>query len=128
MYQLSHEQLETQARAKITWGEEPEKVVIFLISYGLTSEEAWGMVQELQIERQATIRASGVKKIIMGVIMILVPVGVWVAFQSAGFMSVKLLGIAVAVGVWGIWKLISGILNLLFPESEQGDLAEDSES
>ncbi len=128
MYQLSREQLETQARAKILWGEEPEQVVTYLISYGLDAQDAWGMVQEMQAERRATIRASGIKKIIIGVPLIFVPVGAWFAFQHAGYISIKLFGITIAIGVFGAWKLISGIFNLAFPDSEQGDLADDSES
>ncbi|MDB6024798.1 MAG: hypothetical protein JWM68_1021 [Verrucomicrobiales bacterium] len=128
MYQLNRDQLETQARAKIIWGEKPETVVVFLMSHGLDGNEAWGIVQEMQAERTATIRASGVKKIIVGVVLMLVPVAAYAAFRHAGILPIKIFGVTIAVGVYGGWKLISGIFNLVFPESEQGDLADDPEA
>ena len=128
MYQLTREQMETQARAKILWGESQEAVVTFLISYGMDAQEAWGVVQELQAERAATIRVSGIKKIIIGVVCVLVPIGSFVAFKKAGVLPVKLFAVTVVIGLFGGWKFVSGIFNIIFPESEQGDLADDSEA
>jgi len=36
----------------------------------------------------------------------------------------KIFAITVAVGLWGVWMLLNGIIMVLAPKSEKGDLAD----
>jgi hypothetical protein len=123
---ISREQLEHEARAKIFWGEEADSVLKYLRMNGISLEEADAIVDSLIAERHSALRASGIKKILFGAGFVCVPVVTWFGFQSAGVVSLKILGIVVVIGLWGAWLILKGILMIAFPESETVDLADDS--
>lgn len=92
---------------------------------GFNREDAESMVEELVRERTATIRGNGIQSIVIGVGMILLPIVTFFTFLGIGVIYVKILGITVAVGLWGVWKVISGSIKLASPKSEQGDASEE---
>jgi hypothetical protein len=123
---VTREQVEHEARAKIFWGEDPEQVLHFLRLNRFTVEDAEAFVDSVFRERMVHVRSLGVRKILFGVPMMLVPVGAWLLF---GFMYrsvviLTLLGVAGAIGLWGAWKVLEGVLMLVFPENEKVDLAD----
>jgi hypothetical protein len=124
---ISREQVEHEARAKIFWGDEPETVVRFLMLNKIDPEEASEIVEDLVRERIANVRGIGVKKIVVGTGMIIVPVATYLAMYSGGVIYVKILGVAVAFGLWGAYKVLKGTIMLVLPESEKSDLADSSD-
>ena len=76
-------------------------------------------------ERRATVRGIGVKKIVMGVLLVAVPVVTWVIFLFIRIIYVKLGIAAGAVGVWGLWKIIDGSMKMINPDMDKGDLADE---
>lgn len=124
---VTREQVEQEARAKIFWGEDPEQVLHFLRLNRFTVEDAEAFVDSVFRERMVHVRSLGVRKILFGVPMMLVPVGAWLLF---GFMYrsvviLTVLGVAGAIGLWGAWKVLEGVLMLVFPENEKVDLADE---
>jgi len=121
---MNLEKIETDARAKIFWGESPESVLAELQSKGLGSRDALEMIEAIKKERQASIRSTGITKIIVGSFLLAVPIVAYFIFHALGFVPLKLFGFTIAIGAYGVWKLITGAMNILLPGSESGDLSD----
>jgi hypothetical protein len=122
--QLERPQAEHEARAKILWGDEPQDVIKFLMMHGFGHEEASCLVQAMFLERAATIRSNGVRKIFTGCGLMCVPVIAALIFLGVGFFPLKIFAVTVMVGVWGAWMVIKGTIMMLAPKSEPGDVSE----
>ena len=123
-YQVDRNQAEIEARAKISWGDPPQEVVKYLMIQGFSYEEAAPLVDSMFQERSATIRRTGMMRVVFGAGLMAVPVVAWFWFESIGVISWKLFAIAVMAGVWGVWMLIKGIFMIASRTSESGDVAE----
>jgi hypothetical protein len=117
--QITHE-----ARARSLWGDEQPEVMKFLMLKGVPHAEAKKLSEALFAERVAAVRKNGVTKTVIGLAMMCVPVVTFLSFRAAGFMPIKLLGIAGAVGLWGAYKVLRGTLMFFAPKSEAGDVSE----
>lgn len=122
--QVDRPQAEHEARAKISWGDPPAEVIKYLMIQGFSYEEASSLVQEMFRERAATIRTNGIKKILVGIAFMCVPVALFFIFMSIGVLFLKILAVAIMIGLWGMWMVIKGIFMVLAPKSEAGDVAE----
>ncbi len=116
---------ENEARAKISWGDAQEDVIKFLMLNGFTVPEATAFVQNLYLERLATVRSNGISKMLQGGGLMLVPVIAYFIFAHFGVIPIKLMGIAIAVGLFGAWLFLKGLLMLLAPKMESGDVADN---
>lgn len=123
-YQVDRNQAEIEARAKISWGDPPQEVVKYLMMQGISYEEAAPFVDSLFQERAATIRRTGILRIVIGLGLIAVPVFTLFMFARIGATSLTLLAMAVMAGVWGIWMLLKGVFMLVSPRTESGDVAD----
>jgi hypothetical protein len=121
---VNRETAEIEARAEISWGDEQEDVIKYLMLQGFSVPEAKELVDDLYKERLAALRIKGIGKIIAGSGMICVPVIAILVCMPIRFYPVKLLGIAVMVGLYGFWQLINGMIILVAPKMESGDVAE----
>lgn len=122
--QMDRTKAEHEAKAKIFWGDEPAKVVSFLRMQGFSPDEASSFVRAMTQERAAATRANGVRKIVIGIGMMLVPVVAYFIFTSMGYLPIKLFGMTVAVGLWGGWMAFDGIFMVAAPKMESGDVAD----
>ncbi len=122
--QANRTQAEHEARAKIMWGDPPEEVVKYLRLQGLSAEEASELIQPLLIERAVTVRANGVRNIVIGSLMACVPVIAFIIFMSMKYIPMKLFALTVMVGLYGVYKLFNGIFMFVAPKSEPGDVGE----
>lgn len=116
---------ENEARAKISWGDAQEDVIKYLMMNGFSVPEATALVESLYQERLATVRANGTGNMIKGGCLICVPIAAFIVCRIAGIFPLKLLGIAFAVGVYGGWLFLKGLLMLLAPKMESGDVADN---
>ncbi|MDR3456154.1 MAG: hypothetical protein P4N60_01805 [Verrucomicrobiae bacterium] len=121
---VSREQAETDARAKVSWGDSQEEVIKYLMLQRFTAQEATDLVGEIFKERLVTVRTNGVRKIIIGTSLMFVPIIAWIIFALIGVILLKLMAIAIMVGCYGFWLLINGIIALVAPKMESGDVAE----
>lgn len=118
-------QVLVQARAKLTWGESPEAVFSFLRTEGLAETEAWEVLESLKKERALAVRSEGIRKIVNGFLLALVPVVTYVALSFVGYRySLRIYCIPVAVGLYGLWQFVGGWINLLAPRFGNEDLSE----
>lgn len=122
---VDRETAETQARAKISWGDSPDEVTKYLMLQGFTVPEAQELVAALFKERLADLRKKGIGKIFTGFGMMWVPVIEYATFAHIGFISLKLMAVGVMVALWGLWQLLNGILLLIAPKMESGAVGDD---
>jgi len=121
---VGREAAEIQARAKISWGDSQEEVVKYLMLQGFEATEATEVVKVFYAERLAALRVKGIKKIVFGGALMCVPVAAYLFFAQYRIFPIKLMGIAVGIGLWGCWLLLNGAIMLAAPKMESGDVAE----
>src|SRR5262245_19206032 len=117
-------QAKYEAQARISWGDPPREVLIYLMGQGFSREDASDMVEEMFRERQATIRRKGIMNILCGISLICVPLIAFVYFLIVGYILVKSFLFTIAIGLGGVWLVIKGASMVVAPKSEQGDVAE----
>ncbi len=122
---MHNEQLITEARAKIIWGEDAAAVREYLTSNGLPGPEADEQIKAFNLERHQEIRKKGVKNTLIGAVVTVVsgsliylllaqPVGDHWSTRTG-----KVLGLLMLAAGFGFWKLTNGIIYLVRPQSEQ---------
>jgi hypothetical protein len=113
-----------EARAKILWGDPPAQVLGYLRGQGFDQEEAQAMVQELNAERTAEVRANGIKYLCGGIALIAVPIVALMLFLRVGYIYVRTFLFTLVIGAVGVFLAIKGAMMLLSPKSEGGNVAE----
>ena len=68
--------------------------------------------------------ASDRDPLITGIGLMFVPVIAYGFFRHLGIIPLKLMAMAVMVGLWGVWQLLNGIIALVAPKLESGDVAD----
>jgi len=121
---VDRETAATEARAKISWGDSQDEVIKYLMIQGYSANEASHLVKGLFKERLVALRVKGVKKIVMGVGMICVPVIAYAYCRHYKMFPLKLLGVAFGIGAWGVWIALNGLVMVAAPKMERGDVAE----
>ena|SRR5579859_3954091 len=123
----------SEARARIIWGESSSCVRDYLTSNGIPNADADAKIKEFNLERNAEIRRLGVRNIVIGVALIgTAGIMLYSLFASSHIPSLtvssaKGYGIVVLAGVYGIWKLVNGIVCLVRPQSEHESIPDISE-
>lgn len=120
---VSREQAETEAKAKISWGEGADAVIKYLMMQSFTYEEASTLVNYLLKGRLVEVRKKGIRKVVLGLIMMCAPVVA--ALLNMMMISFIVMAMFVGVGVWGFFKVVIGIFTICAPKMESGDLAEN---
>jgi hypothetical protein len=116
----------TEAKAKIIWGESPASVRDFLISKGISGSDADAKIQEFYLERNAEVRRSAVKSIIVGTVLVIAAcILYYVTIRGYGYYgdyrgAGSAIGAAIFAGIYGFWRLMNGIFDLFRPQSEKG--------
>ncbi|MBA4150115.1 MAG: hypothetical protein H0X66_18560 [Verrucomicrobia bacterium] len=122
--QKERSQVDHEARARIFWGDEPDAVIKFIMTHGVGYEEASKVVGGFARERAAITRVSGIKKIVIGSLLVAIPVVAFFIFASIGFFPIKIFGVTVAIGLFGGYLLLTGTMMLVAPKIESGDVAD----
>jgi hypothetical protein len=124
---LNTEQATIQARAQMTWGDSHQSIIEFLQSNGFGDKEAFDLVRNLQKERNLEIRALGLRKIYIGISLILIPIVYLIISGFLGFIFVKLFFLLLIPAAIGVAKVFSGIRILFLPSSERRDFSSIAE-
>jgi len=130
---MTSDQVITEARARIIWGEPSSSVRGFLVSNGISDTVADTKIKEFVLERQTEIRRLGIKYILSGVIVTAASCGVllWLLFAPGSFNAVRWLGASVSIlaciGLYGIWKLLRGVIYLARPQTEHKSISDVAE-
>jgi hypothetical protein len=119
-----------QARAMVTWGDEPDEVRRFLLSNDVSSREVEECLALLKAERHREIRWSGFRMILIGIACLAVSVVgfyyLWPVIQTRRRSS-WLLTVLIAFGGFGIWKFVDGLIYLIRPQLESKAISEIAE-
>jgi hypothetical protein len=121
--QVNREQAVHEARAKMLWGDTLPQVTSFLMIQGFPAPEASQVAKELFRERSATIRKNGLKKIVIGILLALLPVGTLLVMLAQGMLILQVLAITIMFGLYGLYQIIKGIFMTLSPKTEGGDVS-----
>ena len=122
--QVGRAQAETEARAKIFWGDSTDEVVKFLMRQGISVAESKELVAAMFQERAKTIRRNGIKKVVVGASMMCVPVIFFLVCLRVGYLPLKLFAVTIMLGLWGAWMALKGTFMFFAPKSEPGDVAD----
>jgi len=121
---VDRQQAQVEARAKVSWGEPPEKVLQYLMIQGFKHQEAADLMTVLYQERSKQVRARGMKKILIGSGLIVAAAAGILYMFAVKFVVPKLVGVLFAVAVWGLWLLVNGAIMVAAPKMQSGDVAE----
>jgi hypothetical protein len=92
---------------------------------GVSAGEATELADGLFVERAQIIRAAGVKKIIIGIPLMALPVVLWFVFLATiRFVPIKLWALTLMAGLYGMYCLFKGLIMFFSPKSEPGDCSE----
>jgi len=121
---VDRNQAEHEARAKAMWGDSKEQIISYLMIQGFSVPEASELATKLFKERTAAVRANGIRKIIIGIGLMCVPVIALIFFLAIKLFLLKPFAAAVMVGLYGLWLVVNGLLMAIAPKSERGDVAD----
>jgi hypothetical protein len=122
---IDRDQLEIEARAKTFWGDSREEVVKYIMMQGVAAAEATELAAGLFAERAQIIRAAGMKKIIIGIPLMILPVASWFfCLIEFRFVPIKLWALTLIAGIYGMYCLFKGLIMFFSPNSEPGDCSE----
>jgi hypothetical protein len=118
------ESVAVEARAQIFWGKSPDTVLQFLKSNNVEEKDARALIEAVLTERAESVRSDGIRKIWSGALLVMVPISYFfIAWVLLGFLQVKLFGVLVLVGLFGVARLINGLFMARNPRSIAGDLS-----
>ena len=130
---MDNEQLITEARAKIIWGEDAKSVHDYLTSKGMPGPEADEQIKAFNQERYQEIRKMGVKNTLIGAVLTAVSGSLIYLLLATpeghqwSTSSGKALGVLMLGAGYGFWKLTKGITYLVRPQSEQKSITDLSD-
>lgn len=118
------EPIAVEARAKLMWGENPEKVRAFLESKKIAPADAEALIEKVAAESAEATRAEGKKKAGWGVLFLLAPVIYYFVAVALGSLMVKLFAALIVLGVIGIAQITKGLSMALRPRAVKENLSE----
>jgi uncharacterized protein YjeT (DUF2065 family) len=130
---MAFDQLISEARAKIIWGEPASDVRGYLVSNGMPEAEADTVIKEFSRERNAEIRRIGTKNVVIGAVLVGVSgILIYLIYINSSDRVVrvgtgKVIGVLACAGLYGLWKLVNGIIYLVRPQSEDKSITDLSD-
>jgi hypothetical protein len=127
---MDNENLITEARAKIIWGEDSGSVRVYLTSNGMPGPEADELIKAFNRERNREIRKKGIKDTLIGAVLTGVCGGLiyYLLTQSeiphSTTRAGRGLGVLMLGAGYGLWKLVNGIFYLVRPQSEHQSITD----
>lgn len=110
----------------VLWGESRELVFDRLRFNGLEGAEAEELYRTAHRERVATFRREYHKRMGLGLLLIAAGVGVLAcSWFGLHFILGRLLWICSALIVFGLWKLLNGVIGTLTAGTRSGSVADD---
>lgn len=117
----SAEKTMSEARARVMWGDPPLTVRDFLLANGVSEEVALARLKEFELERSRELRRIGLRNVLVGGLLTgAAGVTLFYAWTAASATSgiIKALAVVLLAGLYGLWKLVKGIIYLVRPQAE----------
>ncbi len=116
---------ESAARARILWGEQPERVRADLLAAGWTLEEVNAVIDEAARNRRMEIRQRAWKRVASGTVILAVGVSLLIlVVTSESGISARAGGGPMFLVFWGAWRSLNGIMKLLLPGGDRTCITE----
>ena len=96
----------------------------YLMIQGFKHEEAAELITGLFKARALVVRAKGIKKIVLGILMICAGTAGIVYMFAIKFVDGKLFSLLLALAAWGLWLVINGAIMVALPKMSHGDVAD----
>jgi hypothetical protein len=106
-------------------GESTEQVTAFLTVKGFDPSDAKELAKSFYQERASIVRSNGVKKTIVGFVLMLVPFIAWFIFKAVGRIWIRRFIWTYIVGIFGGYMFVSGLIMVLAPKSEKGTVVKE---
>ena len=116
--------LVTEVQAKVCWGLPRERILEFLAERQVAPAVAVALLDELMAERHQEIREDGLKKIWIGGLLLAAPFAFWFVSLLMGTLFVKPFAGTVILGLYGMFKAITGVMHRRNPESYRASLGD----
>jgi hypothetical protein len=91
---------------------------------GFSHEDASASVSAMFQERATALQGVGVRKIVTGIALMTVPIVAILIFAHFHVVFITLFALAIAVGLWGAWMFFRGLIMVLVPKLETGDVSD----
>ena len=137
---ITADKIVSEARARIIWGESISSVRAFLVSNGISDADADARIQEFVLERNREIRSIGIRSVLVGVLLVgsaggvLYGIGTWTlppgaarVYGLGGRGIITGVVALAAIALYGLWRLVKGVLDLVRPRSEHKSISDISE-
>lgn len=111
----------SEARARIIWGESSLSVREFLVSNGVSDLVADAKLKEFELERSRELRGIGRRDVLIGIVLTgAAGITLYIALPAASATSgiIQALAVVLLAGLYGLWKLVRGVVYLVRPQSE----------
>jgi len=126
------DKLTTEARARIIWGDSAASVRDYLVSNGISRSDADTKVAEFSLERDRELRQIGFRDLLVGIVLSAASgFTLYLTFSVARLSGVwltsgklKVDGLLLLVGMYGLWKIGRGVFYLIRPQSEHKSIAD----
>jgi len=127
---MDRDNLVSEARARIIWGDSASDVRYFLISSGLPESDANARIREFSLERNQEVRKCSIRRILVGAALVLP--GAFEVYLLLGKAPIhgslvghgRAMGFAFALALYGLWKMTNGIIGIIRPQSEHDSIAD----
>jgi hypothetical protein len=107
----------------ILWGKDQGEMIQEMESYGTPRAQAERLVALATAERIALIRASAIRKVMGGGIILAVSVGLYLLFwRGLGAITYRLGWLSIAAGSFGAWQLLAGSTSFIFAALRKGPI------
>ena len=130
----------SEARARIIWGESSLSVRAFLVSNGVSEAFADAKIAEFVLERNREIRSLGIRSVVVGVLLagsaggVLYWIATWIlppgdakVYGLGGRSTITGVVALAAIALYGLWRLVKGVVYLVRPQSEHKSIPDISE-
>lgn len=133
---MNADQVITEARARIIWGEPFPSVHDFLTANGVSDAVADDKLAEFVLERSRELRRIGLRDLLVGIVLTSAS-GItlylalslhWLGGSWLAYGSLKVEGLVFLAGVYGLWKIGRGVIYLVRPQSESKSIPDIIES
>jgi hypothetical protein len=134
---MEHDKVVSEARARIMWGDPALSVRDFLIANGVSDTVADAKIKEFLLERNKEVKSIGVRNTLTGLVLagaagsVLCWISAWILPPgSAGVYGLGGRGIIagvialVAIVLYGVWKVVKGIICIVRPQAEHKSISE----
>ena len=116
-------QVMADARARIIRGDPAAEVRDFLVENGVPAAEADAKIKTFVRERLAEIRKTGLRNTLIGAVLLgLAAGGIFLWLHLHYHISARIDGRGIGglalIGFIGFWKLVTGLIQLFWPQSE----------